>query len=158
MEIGYLADHMRWAPRIARWHHRAWGGLLRDWTCEQALAELRGHTGRTSIPTTLVAFDGGEPLGSVSLVPEDAPELADLTPWLASLYVAPAHRGRGIGRVLVRRAVAEAARLGVVRLHLYTPHHEAFYRTLGWRPMARFKLGRTEVSVLWIAPADQDRA
>jgi predicted N-acetyltransferase YhbS len=158
MDIGYLADHMQWAPVLARWHHRAWGELLPDWTAEHALAELRSHTGRASIPTTLVAFDGDEPLGSVSLVPEDAPGLADATPWLASLYVAPAHRGRGIGRDLVRRAVAEAARMGVPRLHLYTPRHEGFYRALGWQPMARVRLGGSEVSVLWIAPADQQPA
>jgi predicted N-acetyltransferase YhbS len=158
MEIDYLADHMHWAPLLARWHHREWGGLLPDWTAEHALAELQSHSGRTGIPTTLIACDGDELLGSVSLVPEDAPGLADATPWLASLYVAPVHRGRGIGSALVRRAVAEAARLGVARLHLYTPHHEDFYRALGWQPMARLHLGGCAVSVLWIAPtADQRR-
>lgn len=152
MEIDYLADHMHWAPLLADLHHREWGPILPAWTLADALAELRSHTRRAAVPTTLVARECGQLLGSVSLVPEDAPELADATPWLASLYVLPQHRGRGIGRALVRRAVAEAALLGVPRLHLYTPHHEGFYLALGWELMARVHLGGNEVSVLWIEP------
>lgn len=153
MHIGYLADHLHWAPTLAQWHHLEWGAILPDWSLADALGELQSHTGRCMIPTTLIGFEDDRLLGSVSLVEEDAPELSDATPWLASLYVAPGRRGEGIGRALVQRAVAEAARLGVRRLHLYTPHHEGYYLGLGWHLLGRVRLARTEVSVLWIDPA-----
>lgn len=152
MHIGYLADHLQWAPTLARWHHLEWGAILPTWSLADALMELEGHTGRCMIPTTLVALENDSLLGSVSLVEEDAPELIDATPWLASLYVAPWRRGEGIGRALVQRAVAEAARLGVRRLHLYTPHHEGYYLALGWHLLGRVRLVRSEVSVLWMDP------
>ena len=152
MHIGYLADHPHWAPTLARWHHLEWGAILPNWSLADALIELEGHTGRCMIPTTLVAFEDDSPLGSVSLVEEDAPELSDATPWLASLYVVPSRRGEGIGRALVQRAVAEAACLGVRRLHLYTPQHEGYYLALGWHLVGRVRLVRSEVSVLWMDP------
>ena len=56
----------------------------------------------------------------------------DLTPWLAAVYVAPERRGAGIGSLLVRAAEDVARRLGVGRLHLFTPDRERFYARLGW--------------------------
>jgi len=48
--------------------------------------------------TTWLALDEDTLLGSVSLLSEDAPALAHLDgPWLASLWVHPAHRRQGLG-------------------------------------------------------------
>ena len=111
-----------------------WGHLYDGWTAEVAEAELAAMDRAGRIPTTWVAFagpgrDGAAVLGSVSLINDD--ELAgfdDLRPWLASLYVVPAARGRGLGRRLVDVVVRHARDLGVERLHLYTAGQERLLR------------------------------
>jgi len=154
MQIEFLDRHAGLAPTLAGWHHAQWGHLYDHWTLEVATAELRDHATRRTLPTTLVAVEAGAPLGSVSLVLEDAPELCEHgSPWLASLYVRPQARGRGLGTSLVRAAVAHAATLGVDELFLFTPEHADFYARLGWRPLARTALLGTPVDLMAIVPA-----
>ena len=81
---------------------------------------------------TVVAHENGEVRGSASLIPHDMDTRMELTPWLAGVFVAPEHRRRGIGAALVRRIMAEASRLNVPVLYLYTVHSETFYADLGW--------------------------
>jgi GNAT superfamily N-acetyltransferase len=154
--IEFLDRHAGLAPTLAGWHHAQWGHLYDHWTLDVARAELADHATRRGLPTTLVAVEAGEPLGSVSLVLEDAPELCEHgSPWLASLYVRPEARGRGLGARLVQAAVAHAAALGVSELFLFTPEHAGFYARLGWRPLARTALLGTPVDLMTIAPARQ---
>jgi N-acetylglutamate synthase-like GNAT family acetyltransferase len=99
----------------------------------ETVAELASHRRRQAIPTTFVALHGAQVVGSASLLLEDMPATDRWTPWLASVFVAPAWRGKGIGQRLVRRAVSEAAALGVETLHLFTTEATEWYRDQGWR-------------------------
>jgi predicted N-acetyltransferase YhbS len=155
VDIRFLADHPGHVDTLADWHHAEWGHLYDDWSREAAAAELQDHALRRDRPTTMVALDDdGALLGSVSLVDEDAPELADRgDAWLASLYVLPAHRGRGLGAALVRALVVHAAALRIERLWLFTPAQAPFYARLGWQAAGSATLRGTPVSVMTIAPA-----
>ncbi len=154
VEVRFLADVPGHATTLARWHHAQWGDLYTDWTLEVATEELLDHATRRAMPTTLVAMQGDVPLGSVSLVLEDAPELRDQgDAWLASLYVVPEARGLGLGVRLVRELVSFAAREKVGRLWLFTPEHAAFYARLGWRPQGSAKLRGVPVQLMDIVPA-----
>jgi propionyl-CoA synthetase len=137
VRIVYLADVPACTGTLAAWHHAEWGGILPGWSREEALAELSTHTGRRGIPTTLVALDGETPVGSASLLGVDMPNVPDLTPWLASVFVAPEHRGRGIGGALVDRAVAETSALGIPNLYAFTTEAERYYTRRGWRVIQR---------------------
>ena len=137
MHIDYLADHPDAAPLLAAWHHDEWKDLLPGWTHEQALAELRSHTGRRQIPTTFIAVDQGRVVASASLLTADLDGWEHLSPWVASVYVVPERRGMGIGRQLIARAVEEAAALGVPEVYLFTTGREAYYARLGWTPLYR---------------------
>jgi len=148
MRIDYLADHPEAATLLAAWHHGEWKDLLPGWTHEQALAELRGHTGRRQIPTTFVAVDQGRVVGSASLLAADLDGWERLTPWVASVYVIPECRGMGIGRRLIARAVEEAAALGVPQVYLFTAGQEAYYARLGWSPLARTRHHTHEVVIM----------
>lgn len=151
MRIEYLADHPQHALTLARWHHREWGALMPDWTRDDAERELVGHATRRDIPTTLVLLGDDQALvGSVSVLDEDASEFRDLSPWLASLYVAPPARGRGLGAQLVHAAVDHARSMGVPRLYLFTPEHAAFYARLGWSVLGTRMLGEREVTLMAI--------
>ncbi len=140
---------------LASWHHAEWASLYADWSEADALAELQAHAaGDGVLPSTLVALaDDDTLLGSVSLVGEDSPELVAFPgPWLASLYVVPEARGRGLGEALVRALVARAAAAGFPRLRLFTPRHRAFYERLGWSFEANACVGGDTVDVLSRVP------
>jgi predicted N-acetyltransferase YhbS len=148
MHIDYLADHPDAAPLLAAWHHDEWKDLLPGWTHEQALAELRSHTGRRQIPTTFVAVDQGRVVGSASLLTADLDGWEHLSPWVASVYVTPERRGMGIGRRLIARAVQEAAALGVPEVYLFTAGQETYYARLGWSPLTRTRHHAHEVLIM----------
>lgn len=148
MDIVPLADRFDLAPTLARWHGEEWADLLPDWGPQPALAELLTHTNRAAMPLTLVGLDGDRLLGSVSLIKDDLPGWEHLTPWLASVFVAPEARGSGIGTGLVEYATGFAARLGHPRLHLFTGGQEAFYLRLGWVVLATTVLRGHPVTVM----------
>ncbi len=80
-----------------------------------------------------VAFEGGEPAGTASLVRQDLESRPDLSPWLAGVFVAPGFRGRGLATRLVRHVEAHAAAAGIPALWLYTAAADGLYARLGWQ-------------------------
>jgi GNAT superfamily N-acetyltransferase len=131
MRIELLADQPLAVPVVSAWHFNEWGGshpgALAAWT-----AGLAARCERDRIPITFVAMVGSEPVGSVSLVVCDMDTRRDLSPWLGSVYVLPAFRRRGIATGLVTHALAQARRLGVQRLYLWTDSAASLYERLGW--------------------------
>ena len=151
-----LADCPGLAARLAAWHVGHWGHFYdpADWNLASATAELEDHATRRGRPTTLVAMQDEDAVGSVSLVDEDAPEFRGVgDAWLASLFVLEQARGRGIGAALVRACVALAARENVPRLWLFTPEHADFYARLGWRDQGSATLRGQSVHLMDIVPA-----
>jgi GNAT superfamily N-acetyltransferase len=73
--------------------------------------------------------------GTASLVVDDAESRPDLSPWLASVFVAPEARGRGYARVLVTAVESAARAAGMPTLWLFTDTAEALYADLGWKPV-----------------------
>jgi len=108
MEFIYLADHLEFLPTLAEWHHGEWGYIRPHDTAEAREKRLRAECGHAEIPTTIIAVDKGELLGSVMLLEEDMDTHKQLSPWLASLFVASQRRRQGIGAALVQRAIEEA--------------------------------------------------
>ena len=151
IRIEYLSDHIDSIPDLAKWHHEEWKELLTAWTFEQAVDELRTHTGRRQVPTTLVAFEGSRMIGSASLLASDLDGWQHLSPWLASVYVQRDQRGKGIGRRLVKRVAEEARELGFMALHLWTEGQRALYEHLGWQVIGTARLGLADISVMRIS-------
>jgi len=94
MQIESIADHLDWVPLIAGWHWQEWGdtdplGSLAQWT-----HGLYERTLRDQIPTTYVAVEQRQPVGSVTLVEHDMEIRVDLSPWLAGVCVRPRRAGR----------------------------------------------------------------
>ncbi|MEA3207180.1 MAG: hypothetical protein QOE70_237 [Chthoniobacter sp.] len=132
MPLAYLRDRPDLFPLLAQWIWDEWGHLLVQRSAQEFEAWLRTAKRGPGVPTTLIWLESGEPVGTVSLESDDMEIRRDLSPWLASLYVVPAHRGRGLGRALVQAAVEEARTAGVPTLYLYTPGQEGFYTALAW--------------------------
>ena len=105
--------------------HRALGRLRCEWAGApeeeeflQAFEEWLLAHAATHQP--FVALDGDEPVGMATLallsrVP-DVGQLSRLSADLQSVYVRPAHRGRGIGQGLVLAVLRHAWELGVERV------------------------------------------
>lgn len=89
------------------------------------------------VPAVFVALaDDGRPLGSAALVFDDL-EGDPRNPWLASVFVPPEHRRRGVASVLVAAVEDAARRFGYSRLFLFTASAPELYARLGWRSLER---------------------
>src|SRR5688572_4573508 len=102
-------------------------------------AELAGLPGDYAAPRgrLYLALAGGKPAGCVALRP-----LFHRDAEVKRLYVRPAHRGSGLGRILADRVIADARALGYEVLKLDTlPGMKAaqrLYEDLGFRDTAPY--------------------
>ena len=152
MRIEYLSDHPEALLTLAEWQHAEWGHLRPGDTLEKRMVRLRGFANGDQIPLTVVALEGDEVLGSASLIEHDMETRMELTPWLAGVFVGEPYRRRGIGAELVRRIMAEAGRLKVPVLYLYTVHSEKFYAGLGWTLMERTSYREQPIVIMTYTP------
>jgi predicted N-acetyltransferase YhbS len=152
MKLANLKEHAEFVPLLAGWHHAQWGELNPQRTLASRVEALQRHLSDEPIPVTFVAIEDGAPIGSASLVERDLATHVHLSPWLASVYVAPAHRRQGIGGQLVRRIVGEAAALNVGELFLFTLDQERFYRDLGWKVIEYNSFNGHPITVMMIEP------
>jgi predicted N-acetyltransferase YhbS len=156
MRIVSLKEHIELIPTLAEWHHRQWAYLNPRSSVEKRIASLTAQTTSEDIPQTFIAVRGATLLGSASLVPHDMETRMELFPWLASVFVAPEQRNRGVGSALVRHTVEEAARRGYETIYLFTPDREALYRHLGWSLLERAEYHGHRVDIMMIRPTSSE--
>jgi len=65
-------------------------------------------------------------------------------PWLAAVYVVPAHRGHGIGRALVREVLERAE----ADMWLYTENEVTWYESMGWSRVRESAVNGHSVTVM----------
>jgi N-acetylglutamate synthase-like GNAT family acetyltransferase len=155
MTIEYFADHPEALPTLAEWLQAEWGHTRPGSTEEQRLARLQSWSNRDRIPLGVVALEHGEVLGSAGLIAHDMETRMDLSPWLAAVFVGEQYRRRGIGAQLVRRIMAEAAKLKIPLLYLYTVHSEKFYAALGWAFAERTSYLERPVVIMTYRPSQE---
>ena len=134
--------------QLAQWHYAEWGSWNPSNNVHRRMERFRDHLVPDRIPQTFVAFEGDTLLGSASIVPADLDSHFHLSPWLASVYVNPPYRHRGVGAALVNRAADEAKRLGLPKLYLFTPDRAAFYTRLGWEVIEQSNWGAMPVTIM----------
>lgn len=148
MHISYLAEHPHLIPALAGWHHAEWAHLNPGDTVEARISRMQKLLAKEQVPTAFVALQGETLLGSASLIDNDMDTRKDLQPWLASVYVAPEFRDRGVGSALVQRVVDEARALGIKTLYLFTPDRESLYARMGWKVIERTEYRGEQVVVM----------
>jgi GNAT superfamily N-acetyltransferase len=146
MQIQALRDRPEFIGQVAALIHNEWphefeGISLQAWT--EQFQTLEGLD-----RTTFIAIEDSRLLGTACLDIEDLPERPDLSPWLASVYVIPKARSRGLGSQLVRAVEQEAWKQGVPRLHLHTTDRERFYAGQGWKTLEHLQAWNKNVTLM----------
>ena len=116
----------------AAWRHEAF--LKEDgYALADSYSQLQKiTTAGDDLEAALIARVGSDLAGICLLVREELEPAHDLTPWLASLFVALAFRRQGVATALITAIEDHARRQGIERLHLYTVDAEALYLKCGW--------------------------
>ncbi|MBW2622178.1 MAG: GNAT family N-acetyltransferase [Deltaproteobacteria bacterium] len=148
IRVGYLPDNKTTISTLAAWHNGMWP----HGSIEYRKMHLRSQVGSRDIPTTFVAMSGKTLLGSASLVRQDLKVRPQLSPWMATVFVAPKYRKYGVGSALVKQVVQEAGRLNKEALYLFTPDKEKFYLALGWSVIERIFYRGEQQSIMKIHP------
>jgi N-acetylglutamate synthase-like GNAT family acetyltransferase len=147
-EVLPLRERPEAIEQLARWHYAQWGHWNPAHNVERRIERFHDHLQSGRIPQTFVAVQGNVLWGSASLIEADLASHSHLSPWLASVYVDSPFRNRGVGTALVKSVEQEARRLGVPRLHLFTPDKAAFYARLGWEAIESTHWGATPVTIM----------
>jgi len=136
-QIVFLREQPQHLPTVADWVHRQWWSDTD--TPREAIARwLSTHLNAHGFPATFVVVVGDEVAGSVSLHETEADDRPDYKPYLGALFVAPGHRSRGLGALLVRAVEAYASRLGYAAVYLNAADAvTGFYERLGWQIIER---------------------
>lgn len=100
------------------------------------------------MPTVLVLLEDEVPVGMVAICEDDLKGRSDLNPWLAGLYVEPAHRGKGHAKRLIGALEALAANHGIKHLFLYTSSAQTLYASVGWQTCEIFERDGKTFSIM----------
>jgi len=132
MYIEHLCNNPEYINKVANWIYDEFvvktGGSL---TYEEVVAYL-SETNKKDYPFVFVAVYDNKCMATVSIFENDLKTQKELTPWLASLYVEPKYRGKGVGEKLIERIKSEVKQLGFNTLYLRTEYTADYYKQLGW--------------------------
>lgn len=147
MRIIDLSEQPGHIPLLAAWHHQQWRAINPGQTLQHRIEKMQAYLGEELVPSTFVAIQQEEVLGSAAIVEYDM-RIDGCTPWLASVYVHPQFRGRGIGSAVVRHAIGRAKAGAVEFLYLFTPDQAQFYQRLGWEVMSKQAYHGQDVTIM----------
>ncbi len=137
MRVVPLVERPDLAEQVSVWGFDEWGHLNPGQTLDQRRAQIQGKMNVDRVPIAFVALDEDDCIvGTASLIFDDL-EGDPRNPWLASVYVPPEHRKKGIASALVRKVEDAARRIGYDRLYLFTSTAPSLYEGLGWRTLER---------------------
>lgn len=131
IEIAPLEHYPQFVEACSRWDHTEWGGRTGH-NLNEARRLFQRAACEHGLPVTRVAIDGDRLVGMASLIPREGAAPTDRYPCLASVFVDPAYRRRGIAGLLIEAVAREARTRGKHRLCLFTSDQQTLYRRHGF--------------------------
>lgn len=132
IEIINLKDEPHHILTLAKWHHDEWSSLNPGRTVDQRVEYMRSYLSDNLVPSTFIA-KGDDLIGSAAITENDMDTRPELTPWLASVFVAPEYRNQEVGSRLVKHVMQQAKDATMDTLYIFTPDRVSFYEKLGWQ-------------------------
>jgi GNAT superfamily N-acetyltransferase len=131
-----LSRHEDLIPICAHWSYSQWY-ITRDITFDMVLRAYGKRASEKGSERVFVALHDDFPVGMVSLKENDLWHRKDLSPWLASLFVIPQYRKKGIGEELIKGCIDHARENNFKTLHLFIDYTESqklfpYYQKRGW--------------------------
>jgi N-acetylglutamate synthase-like GNAT family acetyltransferase len=148
MEIINLKEALEYFDKIAEYHQEEWVHLNDGETLEKRKVRMQPYLNDEFIPTMYAAIEDEDIIGTAAIIECDLDERSDLTPWMASVYVFPAHRKKGYSKVLVKHVMKEAKRNNINKIYLYTENADELYARLGWKTISKEYCHNNEVIVM----------
>ncbi len=142
-----LAERPGLVGKVAFWQWDAWG-RQRGRRLESVAHDVRPLTKQNSAEEGFVLLDAGDPVATACLTSDDLDTRPDLSPWLASVFVEPAYRGRGHATALVGAVEQAALARGHSTLWLFTWDTMPLYARLGWETVGRETHHGSEVTLM----------
>lgn len=129
-----LKDMPQFADACAAWSYGEWSSQVSGRRLDSVIDRYRRTAQNDNqLPMTWVAVSDNRPAGMISLKNEDHPVRTDLYPWLASVFVHPEYRGRGLARALIETATAQARDVfNVTKIYLFTHTAPDLYEKCGF--------------------------
>jgi GNAT superfamily N-acetyltransferase len=148
--VSDLRERPEFATAVADRVWRAWW-QGKGYPLEYIEGRVAESLDGAEMPLAVVAHEDGQFLGTASVIGSDLDERPEYTPWVAAVWVDPAHRGRGVGSALVRKAAQAAFESGIDPVYLCAlPDKRAFYERLGWQRLEE-NVGRNGLTVLTLS-------
>ncbi len=148
MRIDPLGNHRHLVPEIARLHFDEWKHFSPAKTLDDRILKLERIAQSTDVPLMLVAIDHDQLIGTAALVEHDMARRTDLSPWLASVFVKPEFRNKGIATILVNRIEDEARKRSIETLYLFTEYARDLYAGLGWHDLEKCEYQGVDVTIM----------
>ncbi|MGR8931111.1 MAG: GNAT family N-acetyltransferase [Gammaproteobacteria bacterium] len=149
MQIINLNKQPQHIAQLALWHHQEWAALNPGRTLKQRIEYMQSYLDKNLIPSTFV-IKHQTLMGSAAIVANDMETRPELTPWLASVFVAPQFRNRGVGSAVVQHVMQQAQAAGIPKLYLFTPDRMSFYARLGWHIVSEEEYRGHRVTIMCV--------
>lgn len=133
IEIAFLVDYPEAIPTLAQWFRAQWPEYYAARTPAEIAQDFYSEANRNGLPVRLVAFAGGELVGTITLRERALRAFPKYRPGLGGLFVMEMHRGRGIGTELVSAGMNVAREQGYERVYTATVAASGILERLGWK-------------------------
>jgi predicted N-acetyltransferase YhbS len=149
IQIVYLAECPQYVQLLAKWCHEQWGYLSPNRTLKDVEANFSKLLSMSQIPFSLVVLDDKKPVAMASLELQDMDIYPELTPWLASVYVVPDYRKKGIGSKVVKTILEKAKEQHIEKIYLFTMDQEHWYNKMKFQVLQKTKYYGEDVTVMF---------